>query len=144
MQEMMPLHEIDEAELPDNPNFTAVKMLLGDTLALHFAYVFSGKRIYIPKTVSHNHKMCNAIGADALERLVRVYGGMETQVPISIGKKARVIELLNRKFTVPEVVEQMQVTRQFVYDVDKAYQKDGLNGLFDTPTDLDKNQLKLF
>tara|TARA_B100000686_G_scaffold296912_1_gene328827 strand:+ start:725 stop:1150 length:426 start_codon:yes stop_codon:yes gene_type:complete len=130
----------DDIDLPLNPTLDAIMLLIGEELATVLADKFSGQRIYFPQKTG-DCRIARAIGYDALEIVIDVYGGLMMEVPVSIGRKAAVIRLLNRGNSVAEVISTLHCTRNYVYNVQKEYQNDGLKGLFNPPVNISKNQL---
>lgn len=132
-------------DLPDNPTISAIAQVIGEPLAMQLADKRCGKRVHIPQPQSvHRADLSSVIGAEAAAKLAEIYGGMEINVPISIGKRCAVARLLQRDVDTMDIVSTVFVTRQFVYTVKKQMEEDGIGGLFEIPVNISKNQLSLF
>jgi hypothetical protein len=96
--------------------------VIGEDAALALAAAFGGRTLYIPHRARPDSDLVQAIGADAAGRLGERFGGMTYAIPISEGKRARILHLrLSMQLTVARIAETVSCTERHVYAVLEEY-----------------------
>lgn len=95
----------------------AFAALIGEEAAIRLSVRFGGRALYIPHRPAPDSPLVEAVGEVAALKLARRFGGIYHVVPLSVGKRARVIELRRRDWTVRRIAEELGCTERYVYYV---------------------------
>jgi hypothetical protein len=66
-----------------------LRELLSEAELLDLANAFGGIRLYVPLSISADHRLAKAVGLDAAMKLVRQMGGIQLRVPLMRDERAR-------------------------------------------------------
>lgn len=111
------------AEPPHASDWERVVRLIGDDAAAALSAAYAGGRIYVPKLLGAHHPITHCVGLKGAARLATVFGTKTIDVPIGIGKRAMVVQMLLAEATVPEICRRVGVSRRTVFYV-KASERD--------------------
>lgn len=91
--------------------------LLGDDQAAALSATYGGGSVYVPKFVGAHHPLAVTLGhADAV-RLVAEFGGQSIPVPISLGKRARILQLRGGRLSTADIARIVGCSRRTVFYV---------------------------
>lgn len=107
----------DPDDLPINPNFEALKTLIGEDLVVVLSEKLGGRRIRVPVTSGRHSVLSSILGLDAAEKISEAYGGMNIDVPISQGRRAQIKKMRASGKTVSQVAASVKCTERYVYFV---------------------------
>lgn len=117
----------------DIPDWQKLVKLIGENQAAALSAVYGGGRMYVPRFVGPHHPISEAVGAKAATVIVAEFGAGHIDIPMSLGKRAQVAQLLEGGKTVPEICRRVGVSRRHVFYV-KAELRDDASD--DSQTDL--------
>ena len=116
--------------LTDNPTAASLTALIGHELFAKLSCTLGGRRLYIPHNPGEQSPIAAAIGLDAAQKISHVYGGMQFEVAISSGRKARIRELLAEGKSVYMICNTLGVSRFLIRTVKDEDQKKNQFDLF--------------
>lgn len=119
----------------------SIAKVVGEEAAVGISIRFGGRRLYIPQQPTTESELVLLIGRGAAQRLSKRYGGTWIDVPISAGKRARIIELCQADRTKSDIAEIIGCSERYVYQVVADYRESG-GSLAERPRD--RSQLGFF
>ena len=105
-------------------DWQALVRLVGDDAAAALSAAYAGGRVYVPKLLGAHHPITHCVGPKGAARLATAFGTRTIDVPISMGKRAMIVQMLLAEATVPEICRRVGVSRRTVFYV-KASERDG-------------------
>ena len=107
--------------LADNPNYQSIKRLIGIEKAVQLSMKLGGQRVYIPAKPKEDSLLSQAIGLAPARRVSTVYGRLYMDVPLSAGKKERIIQLSKHGHSTRKIANEIQCSDRYVRMVKAAY-----------------------
>lgn len=125
--------DIFEDDLTDNPTLSSVAKIIGEEKAVQLSKDFGGRRIYIASNPGAHSVVVASIGIEAARSLASVYSNMQMQVPITLGRQRKIIDLLeDGRFSVAQIAHKANCSERNVYLIKaKMKTKDSDLPLFD-------------
>lgn len=108
-----PIEPIDE----DRPLFPQVAAAIGVEAATGLSRVLGGRRIYIPRVAGPHHPLSEGAGQAAAEIICGMLSGRFLDVPLTAGKRARIIELSRAGRRRADVASIVGCSERHVYQV---------------------------
>ena len=115
---------IDPADPNQESDWARVVRLVGDDAAAALSAAYAGGRLYVPKLLGAHHPITHCVGPKGAARLATVFGTRTVDVPIGMGKRAMIVQMLLAEASVPEICRKVGVSRRTVFYV-KASERDG-------------------
>jgi hypothetical protein len=100
-----------------DPTLSDVEELLGAEVGRQIAETFAGRRLYLPREPGRHHPISVTIGEQAALELGRVLGGAHIDVPLSPGRRARIVALSRQGRGPLEIQRLVQCSRRLVFQV---------------------------
>lgn len=110
----MMFEETEHDDLSLKPTLESVAKLIDADAALQISMDFGGTRIYIPHKPGEHSPLAVSIGLDAARKIAHIYGGMEFNVPVGLGKKAEIVKLNAEGKSVSEIARKLRCSASFV------------------------------
>ena len=114
---MSAARKIPAADLDRDPTLSDIQELLGEEVAQQLAEAFPGRRLYIHREPGRHHPISVAIGEQAALELGRVLGGAHIDVPLSPGRRARILALKREGKGPAAIQRDVKCSRRLVYQV---------------------------
>ena len=108
------------AEPAHESDWTAVVRLVGDDAAAALSAAYAGGRVYVPRFLGAYHPITHCVGPAGAARLVAVFGTRTIDVPISLGRRAMIVQMLLAGESVPRICRRVGVSRRTVFYVKAA------------------------
>ncbi len=114
---MSPVRQPSVPGVDRDPTLGDIEDLLGAAVAQQLAERFAGRRLYLPKEPGRHHPLSVAIGEQSALELGRVLGGTHIDVPLSPGRRARIVALSKAGNGPLEIQRLVQCSRRLVFKV---------------------------
>lgn len=101
----------------DRPLFPQVAAAIGVDAATGLSRVLGGRRIYIPRVAGPNHPLAQGAGDAAAAVICGMLSGRFLDVPLTAGKRARILELSRAGRRRADVASIVGCTERHVYQV---------------------------
>ncbi|MBX9635057.1 MAG: helix-turn-helix domain-containing protein [Magnetospirillum sp.] len=100
-------------------SYAEIVGIIGEAKALHLSKVRGGRTLYIPspQRLGPNTPLVEIVGAEAAEALAMRFGGAPIDVPLSPGKRARVWELREARWTIARIAGELKCTERTIYNI---------------------------
>lgn len=112
----------DEVEAP---LWAQIVAAIGETAAGQLSARFGGRRLYIPRDPGPHHPITVVVGAEAAKILAADHSGRHVDVPLSLGVRARILDLSRQGVQVSRIAEMLRCTERHVYYVRAEAREDG-------------------
>lgn len=97
-----------------------VVQLVGDDAAAALSAAYAGGRVYIPRFLGAHHPITHCVGPTGAALLTAEFGTRTIEVPISLGRRAMIVQLLAAGVKVPAICRRVGVSRRTVFYVKAA------------------------
>ncbi len=101
-------------------DWEAIVRLVGDDAAAALSAAYAGGRVYIPRFLGAHHPITHCVGVQAAARLTARFGTRTIDVPISLGRRAMIVQMLLAGESVPSICRRVGVSRRTVFYVKAA------------------------
>lgn len=101
-------------------DWEAIVKLVGDDAAAALSAAYAGGRVYVPRFLGAHHPITHCVGQQAAARLAAKFGTKTIDIPISLGRRAMIVQLLLAGETVPQICRRVGVSRRTVFYVKAA------------------------
>jgi len=118
-------------QLSDNPTIDALRLIIGDDAVLSLSEALGGLRVYFPYHPGKNSPVAVAVGLDNAIKIGNIYGGMHMDVPITLGKKSQILEMLAKGHTIEHIAIKARCTIRRVYQIKSEIADNKQTSLFD-------------
>lgn len=105
---------------PGESDWAAVVRLVGDDAAAALSAAYAGGRVYVPRFLGAHHPITHCVGPEGAARLAAGFGTRTIEVPISLGRRAMIVQLLLAGVSVPQICRRVGVSRRTVFYVKAA------------------------
>lgn len=122
-----------------SPFLYGLSELIGLSKAMMLVETYGGTPLYVPQTVSDDHKLALLIGLDAAKELAKAYPGETIPIPLSITgdhamqaarRRQRIRELKEKGLSHTQIARELRTTDRTVRKVLGAEVDDRQQGLF--------------
>lgn len=97
--------------------WSGIQALIGEDLATQLSANLGGARLYIPRFAGPQHPLTQAVGDRAAAMIVAAMAGDELDVPIGLGRDARIAQLREAGQTVNQIAVAVNCSRRTVQAV---------------------------
>ncbi|MBM3617507.1 MAG: helix-turn-helix domain-containing protein [Alphaproteobacteria bacterium] len=112
--------DIEELDLPDNPTIEGLTMLIGEEALAQLSIDFGGSRMTIPLKPGEHSPIAHSIGLRNAQRLSAVWGGLQLEVPLALGRKERILRLHAQGMNNNQIARVTNLSRPYIRSVINA------------------------
>lgn len=115
--------DIPYDDLTDNPTLQSIAQIAGDAVATQLSVDFGGIRLHIPQKPGPHSPLCISIGMDSALKIAQIYGGMHFDVPLALGKRAQIIDMIGQNMSAATIARTLRCTTRTVYKIREDLRK---------------------
>lgn len=112
------------AQLTDSPTRISIEKLIGEELFEQLSGELGGCQLYIPANPSDGCPLAVCVGIEAARKMGEVWGGMEYEVPVLVGRRQKIIKMLDAGIPIVRVSAHLRISIRTVRRIASSLQPD--------------------
>lgn len=109
--------------------------VIGEEAVAELSMSLAGTRIYIAQKPTEKSPIAVCIGLEAAQKLAKVWGGQEFEIPVRIGRKARILMLSKMGKNNMQIASLLKISLRNVRRIVNDAEEDPQLDLFLSPSD---------
>jgi hypothetical protein len=106
---------IDDGDVPELSPWRQLVLLIGEAAALQLEEALGGRRVFVPRKLGDHHPIAAAIGLQLALSIAGAFGGEHLDIPLSAGRRARIVKLKASGLSVEQVRSRVGCSRRLVF-----------------------------
>jgi len=109
--------------------------VIGEDAVAELSMSLAGTRVYIAKNPTEKSPIAACIGIEAAQKLAKVWGGQDFEIPVTIGRKARILMLSKMGKNNMQIASLLKISLRNVRRIVNDAEDDPQLDLFFSPSD---------